>query len=67
MDVKQIDAGDLNVGYVDAGPEYGPAVLRATRAESKHDRSEKRGCFLAISKQSTSRRKQWVRPHDEPC
>ena len=27
MDVKQIDAGDLNVGYVDAGPEDGPAVL----------------------------------------
>src|SRR3954451_15679728 len=27
MDVKQIDAGDLNVGYVDAGPEEGPAVL----------------------------------------
>ena len=27
MDVKQIDAGDLDVGYVDAGPEHGPAVL----------------------------------------
>jgi pimeloyl-ACP methyl ester carboxylesterase len=27
MDVKQIDAGELNVGYVDAGPEHGPAVL----------------------------------------
>ena len=27
MDVKQIDAGDLNVGYIDAGPESGPAVL----------------------------------------
>lgn len=27
MYVKQIDAGDLNVGYVDAGPESGPAVL----------------------------------------
>jgi pimeloyl-ACP methyl ester carboxylesterase len=27
MDVKQIDAGDLNVGYVDAGPGSGPAVL----------------------------------------
>ena len=27
MDVKQIDAGDLNVGYVDAGPKDGPAVL----------------------------------------
>jgi pimeloyl-ACP methyl ester carboxylesterase len=27
MDVKQIDAGELNVGYVDAGPEYGRAVL----------------------------------------
>jgi pimeloyl-ACP methyl ester carboxylesterase len=27
MDVKQIDAGDLNVGYVDAGPRDGPAVL----------------------------------------
>jgi len=27
MDVTQIDAGDLNVGYVDAGPEDGPAVL----------------------------------------
>jgi hypothetical protein len=23
MDVKQIDAGDLDVGYVDAGPEHG--------------------------------------------
>jgi pimeloyl-ACP methyl ester carboxylesterase len=27
MDVKQIVAGDLNVGYVDAGPEDGAAVL----------------------------------------
>ena len=27
MDVKQIDAGELNVGYVDAGPHDGPAVL----------------------------------------
>src|SRR5262249_29170185 len=27
MDVKQIDAGDLNVGYVEAGPEDGPTVL----------------------------------------
>jgi len=27
MDVKQIDAGELNVGYVDAGPRDGPAVL----------------------------------------
>ena len=27
MDVKQIDAGDLDVGYVDAGPQDGPAVL----------------------------------------
>jgi pimeloyl-ACP methyl ester carboxylesterase len=27
MDVKQIVAGDLNVGYVDAGPEDGSAVL----------------------------------------
>jgi pimeloyl-ACP methyl ester carboxylesterase len=26
MDIQQIDAG-LNVGYVDAGPEHGPAVL----------------------------------------
>jgi pimeloyl-ACP methyl ester carboxylesterase len=26
-DVKQIDAGALNVGYVDAGPADGPAVL----------------------------------------
>ncbi len=25
--VKQIDAGDLNVGYVDAGPADGPAVI----------------------------------------
>ena len=25
--VKQIDAGLLNVGYVDAGPDDGPAVL----------------------------------------
>jgi pimeloyl-ACP methyl ester carboxylesterase len=27
MDVQQIDAGDLNVGYIDAGPEDRPAVL----------------------------------------
>ena len=27
MDVKQIVAGDLNVGYVDAGPEDGAVVL----------------------------------------
>jgi pimeloyl-ACP methyl ester carboxylesterase len=27
MDVKQIHAGDLDVGYVDAGPQEGPAVL----------------------------------------
>jgi pimeloyl-ACP methyl ester carboxylesterase len=27
MDVQQIDAGDLNVGYVDAGPQDGSAVL----------------------------------------
>src|SRR5690242_14967793 len=27
MDVKQIEAGDLDVGYVDAGPDDGPAVL----------------------------------------
>jgi pimeloyl-ACP methyl ester carboxylesterase len=27
MDVKQIVAGDLNVGYVDAGPEDGAAVV----------------------------------------
>ena len=27
MDVKQIRAGDLDVGYVDAGPPDGPAVL----------------------------------------
>jgi pimeloyl-ACP methyl ester carboxylesterase len=27
MDVRQIDAGDLDVGYVDAGPKNGPAVL----------------------------------------
>jgi len=27
MDVKQIDAGDLNVGYIDAGPEDGTPVL----------------------------------------
>jgi pimeloyl-ACP methyl ester carboxylesterase len=27
MDVKQIAAGDLDVGYVDAGPSDGPAVL----------------------------------------
>jgi pimeloyl-ACP methyl ester carboxylesterase len=27
MDVKQIVAGDLNVGYIDAGPEDGTAVL----------------------------------------
>jgi pimeloyl-ACP methyl ester carboxylesterase len=27
MDVQQIDAGELNVGYVDAGPEDHPAVL----------------------------------------
>jgi pimeloyl-ACP methyl ester carboxylesterase len=26
-DVKQIDAGELNIGYVDAGPEHGPVVL----------------------------------------
>src|SRR4051794_9605327 len=26
-DLKQIDAGPLNVGYVDAGPPDGPAVL----------------------------------------
>jgi hypothetical protein len=26
MDVKQIDAGELDVGYLDAGPEHGPAV-----------------------------------------
>ena len=25
--LKQIDAGDLSVGYVDAGPQDGPAVL----------------------------------------
>src|SRR3977135_3224527 len=25
--VKQIDAGVLNVGYVDSGPSYGPAVV----------------------------------------
>lgn len=25
--IKQIDAGDLNVGYVDSGPSDGPAVL----------------------------------------
>jgi pimeloyl-ACP methyl ester carboxylesterase len=27
MDVKQIDAGELDVGYVDAGPDLGPVVL----------------------------------------
>ena len=27
MDVKQIDAGDLNIGYIDAGPEDGRAFL----------------------------------------
>jgi pimeloyl-ACP methyl ester carboxylesterase len=27
VDVKQVDAGLLNVGYVDAGPSDGPAVL----------------------------------------
>jgi pimeloyl-ACP methyl ester carboxylesterase len=27
MDVKQIDAAELNIGYVDTGPEDGPAVL----------------------------------------
>ena len=27
MDVKQINAGDLNVGYIDAGPDDGPAVV----------------------------------------
>ena len=27
MDVKQIVAGDLNVGYIDAGPEDGTPVL----------------------------------------
>lgn len=27
MEIKQKDAGDLNVGYVDAGPQDGPAVL----------------------------------------
>jgi pimeloyl-ACP methyl ester carboxylesterase len=27
MDIKQIDAGDLNIGYVDAGPQDGRAVL----------------------------------------
>jgi pimeloyl-ACP methyl ester carboxylesterase len=27
MDVQQIDAGELNVGFVDAGPRDGPAVL----------------------------------------
>jgi pimeloyl-ACP methyl ester carboxylesterase len=27
LEVKQLDAGDLNVGYVDAGPDDGPAVL----------------------------------------
>ena len=25
--LKQIDAGDLNVGYVEAGPSDGPAVM----------------------------------------
>ena len=25
--LKQIDAGDLNVGYVEAGPSDGPAVI----------------------------------------
>jgi pimeloyl-ACP methyl ester carboxylesterase len=25
--IKQIDAGVLNVGYVDAGPDYGPVVI----------------------------------------
>ncbi|WP_433782146.1 alpha/beta fold hydrolase [Actinomycetospora sp. CA-101289] len=27
MDVRQIEAGELNVGYVDAGPDSGPAML----------------------------------------
>jgi pimeloyl-ACP methyl ester carboxylesterase len=27
MDVTQIEAGELDVGYVDAGPDDGPAVL----------------------------------------
>lgn len=27
MDLRQIDAGELNVGYVDTGPADGPAVL----------------------------------------
>ena len=26
-DVRQVDAGVLNIGYVDAGPPDGPAVL----------------------------------------
>ena len=29
FEVRQIDAGDLDVGYVDSGPADGPAVLVA--------------------------------------
>jgi len=30
MDVKQIVAGDLNVGYIDAGPEDGTLSFSCT-------------------------------------
>ena len=39
MDVKQIDAGELNVGYVDAGPEYGPDYEAGQFSSAVHPRT----------------------------
>ena len=59
---------DYDVLIIGSGLDGSVAALRAAEtAESKHDRSEKRGCLHATSNPSTSRRNQWVRPRDERC
>ena len=39
--VKQVDAGDLNVGYIDAGPADGRAVLLRVPSRSASDAGRK--------------------------